>query len=136
MSRVAFYNWLKQPGFAAAWAELPRKVISAHLPGVVAAVVRKAQEGDVAAARLLFQAAGLIGRDAVAGVTVAISTTNIHHGIIERADSWEQFQYISRAVKEAQQRAGRSDDGVQQGNGKVIDITNDGGGYPASFRRF
>ena len=76
VSRVAFYNWLKQPGFAAAWAELPRKVISAHLPGVVAAVVRKAQEGDVAAARLLFQAAGLIGRDAVAGVQGAVVQAN------------------------------------------------------------
>ena len=33
VSRVSFYNWMKQPGFAAAWAELPRKVISASMPG-------------------------------------------------------------------------------------------------------
>ncbi len=117
VSRVAFYNWLRQPGFAALWESMPRKVLSAHMPGVMAAMVRKAQEGDTAAAKLLFQATGLIGRDVVGSDTVA--TTNVHLELVRRADNWEQFQEITRAVDEARQRAEPGDDGVQRVNDKL-----------------
>ncbi len=39
---------LAKRGFAALWEALPRKVLQAHLPGVSAAMVRKAQAGDTA----------------------------------------------------------------------------------------
>lgn len=118
VSRVAFYNWLRQPGFAALWESMPRKVLSAHMPGVMAAMVRKAQEGDTAAAKLLFQATGLIGREVVGGDSVAV--TNVHLEHVRRADNWSELQDIMKAVDAVRQRAELSDDGVQQVNGNGL----------------
>ncbi len=118
VSRVAFYSWLKQPGFAAFWEAMPRRLISAHTPGVMAAMVRKGQEGDTAAAKLLFQAAGLIGRDVVGSDTVA--TTNVHLELVRRADNWSELEDIMKAVDAVRQRAELSDDGVQQVNGNGL----------------
>ena len=48
------YKWLKQDdGFRTAWDAIPRLMISSEMPGVIQAMVAKAQDGDVPAARLL-----------------------------------------------------------------------------------
>lgn len=60
------YFWLDpfdrrhDPGFAAAWDQVWRGTIRRHLPGVVAAMIHKAQEGDVQAARLVADLAGVL----------------------------------------------------------------------------
>lgn len=59
--RRTFYNWLKDdPEFADAWESIWRCAISKHLPGVIAAQIKKALTGDTAAARLLADLAGVI----------------------------------------------------------------------------
>ena len=120
VSRVAFYNWLRQPGFAAFWESMPRKVLSAHMPGVMAAMVRKAQEGDTAAAKLLFQATGLIGRDTVVGDQTSV--TNLHLSLVQRADNWPQFQAIREAVQANLKTidAEAKDEGPQPVNGGLL----------------
>lgn len=63
VDRTRFYAWLKEcPEFADAWANLWKDVISRHLPGIMASMVDKAQDGDVAAARLVVDVAGIIIR--------------------------------------------------------------------------
>lgn len=61
VDRRGFYRWLeKDADFRAAWDDIWRGSIRRHMPGVVAAMVAKAQqEGDVPAARLLADMAGL-----------------------------------------------------------------------------
>lgn len=54
-----FYNWMRDdPGFKAAWNQLHRQALSRCLPGVAAAQIHKALEGDTRAAELVFKAAG------------------------------------------------------------------------------
>lgn len=49
-----FYRWLQRsPGFKAAWEEVWRGSIRRHLPGVVAATIAKALDGNIQAARLI-----------------------------------------------------------------------------------
>lgn len=60
VDRRGFYRWLENDAdFRAAWDDIWRGTIKRHLPGVVAAVVSKAQDGDIPAARLLADMAGL-----------------------------------------------------------------------------
>jgi hypothetical protein len=61
VTHKSFYEWLKNdPDFAAAWRELPWEMIGHHLPGITSAVIKKAQGGDVQAARLIADLLGLI----------------------------------------------------------------------------
>ena len=61
VSRKSIYRWLDDdPGFADAWHSIWRGAISRHLPGVVSALIAKAQEGDVPAARLVADMAGVL----------------------------------------------------------------------------
>ncbi len=56
-----FYRWLERdPGFVAAWESIWRGTIRRHLPGVVAAVIHQAQRGDVQAAKLVADLAGVL----------------------------------------------------------------------------
>ena len=119
--RQTIYEWLNNdPAFRHAWDELPRNLLRTHLPGVVAAMVRKAQGGDVQAAKLVLEAAGLLGgayQDARAGAT----TTNLHLQIIQRAGSLEEFERIKAAI-DAQQRPmieAQPSDATARGNGKA-----------------
>lgn len=60
VDRRGFYRWLeKDPDFRAAWDDIWRGGLRRHMPGVVAAMVAKAQDGDVPAGRLLADMAGL-----------------------------------------------------------------------------
>ena len=61
VDRTSFYRWLrKDPQFTAAWKDVWRGALNRHLPGVVAAMLEKAQQGDVPAARLVADLAGLL----------------------------------------------------------------------------
>jgi hypothetical protein len=60
VDRKTFYRWLDiDPGFKAAWEEVWHGSIRRHLPGVISAMVDRAQSGDVQAARLLADIYGL-----------------------------------------------------------------------------
>jgi hypothetical protein len=56
VSRSAFQKWLK-PGhpFRIAWDKLPFEMMGRRLPLIVAAVARKAENGDMQAAKLCFE---------------------------------------------------------------------------------
>lgn len=59
VNRVTIYKWLRDdPEFKAAWGEIPQKLLSNHLPGIYAALVRKALDGDVQAAKLALEVSG------------------------------------------------------------------------------
>lgn len=61
VDHATFYRWLNDDEvFSNAWANLWKDAIGRHLPGIVASMVDKAQSGDVAAARLLVDVAGII----------------------------------------------------------------------------
>lgn len=61
VNRTSFYRWLKEDtGFKAAWQDIWRSSITRHMPAVVAAQVRKAEEGDTNAAKLLSDLAGVL----------------------------------------------------------------------------
>lgn len=59
VSRDAFYKWLRDENFQRAWDDVWHGAIRRHLPGVVAATIERAQSGDVAAARLIAELAGV-----------------------------------------------------------------------------
>lgn len=62
--RRTVYNWLdNDPGFKDAWENLWKKTLSRHVPGVVAALVKRAQRGDVPAAKVVLDLAGFLGPD-------------------------------------------------------------------------
>lgn len=59
-----YYNWMRDsPEFRAAWEDVWRGAVRRHLPGVVAAVIHRALGGDVKAARLVADLAGVITRE-------------------------------------------------------------------------
>lgn len=61
VSRDAFYRWLNNDdAFREAWEQVWHGAIRRHLPGVVAAMIERAQSGDVAAARLVADLGGVI----------------------------------------------------------------------------
>ena len=61
VDRSQFYRWMrKDPQFAAAWRTIWHDAIGHHLPGIVAAQVSKALDGDTPAARLLADLAGVL----------------------------------------------------------------------------
>lgn len=61
VDRKSFYRWFKDdPEFKAAWEEIWTHSIRRHLPGIVAAQVAKALDGDTPAARLVADMAGVL----------------------------------------------------------------------------
>ena len=87
--RNSLDNWLRDdPGFRAAWESLWRVAAqsSAHL--VVAAMVRKAAKGDVPAARLVCELAGLAkGKDGPAAPAGAVMIERIERVIVGTENS-------------------------------------------------
>ena len=102
VSRQAFYGWLKTPGFAKLWDEVPRQQLKKHLPSVVSAMIKRAQGGDPSSAKLVMSAAGMLGPDVVRGDTLTqINIAATHLALIPRADNLEQFKIIQEAVRKA-----------------------------------
>lgn len=60
VSRPVFYRAMEKPEFKAAWGATWQEAIKHHLPGIVAAQVHQALEGETPAARLLLEAAGVL----------------------------------------------------------------------------
>lgn len=124
ISQQTLYAWLKQPGFAALWAEAPLKIVRTHLPNATAALMHKAiTEADVPAIKLAMHAAGVIQP---AGVSVHIGDKvnqqlNVGHlALVQRADNAEQFEIIKNAVRQATAEA------------KVVDVEVVKGGDAAA----
>lgn len=70
VDRRGFYRWLDHdPEFRSAWDDVWRGSLRRHLPGVVAAVIAKAEDGDVPAARLVADLAGLTKQRLEADIT-------------------------------------------------------------------
>lgn len=61
--RRTVYNWLERDeGFKNSWENLWKTTLSRHVPGVVAALVKRAQGGDPTAAKLVLEMAGILKR--------------------------------------------------------------------------
>ena len=61
IARQTYYNWTRQAGFVE-WLQAERRRIAhAELPGIMAALARKAKAGSVEHARLFLEMAGEIG---------------------------------------------------------------------------
>lgn len=72
VDRKSFYNWINRDShFKATWEEIWTHSIRRHMPGVVAAMIAKAQDGDVPAARLIADLAGVTRQRIDAAVTQA-----------------------------------------------------------------
>lgn len=81
--RRTFYNWLDDDEFRQAWESVWQAAIRRQLAGVVAAMVNRALAGDVPAARLVGDLAGVIKtKHEVAGKN---GQPLIHTVVIERA---------------------------------------------------
>ena len=63
VSRQSFYEWLREDDdFRDAWANLWKRAIERSLSPVIVAMAHKAANGDVAAARLIVDIAGIVSR--------------------------------------------------------------------------
>lgn len=58
--RRTFYNWMKDPSFARAWAGVWRQRLDGHMTTIVNAQIEKAEDGDTKAATFLARLAGLL----------------------------------------------------------------------------
>ena len=124
LSRQAFYGWLKTAGFAKLWDEVPRQQLKKHLPSVVSAMIKRAQGGDPSSAKLVMSAAGMLGPDVVRGDTLTqINIAANHLAMIPRASNMAEFEMIKDALQKAREIEGY--DGVDPGNGEVIDVQVD-----------
>ncbi len=102
VARSTVYDWMKDAGFVQALETLPREALRLHVPGVLMSMVHEAQNGNVQAARLVLESAGLTGKQGD-GKGDTPNVTSVHLQIIERADDWRQFEAIKAAI-DAQQR--------------------------------
>jgi hypothetical protein len=106
--------WRKQPGFMAAWEDLPVKIIKRRLPNASSALMDEAEGGNVAAVKLALQAGGVVSSGAAqvhVGDVVAQQLNQYpgqrpgqqvygdHRDFVLRADNAEQFKII-QAVSE------------------------------------
>lgn len=79
VDRTRFYAWVKEdPDFKAAWEGIWQGTLKRHLPPVVAAMVQKAQKGDVPAARLVAELAGVLKQR----VEERVTHTHKHEGAV------------------------------------------------------
>ncbi len=102
VARSTVYSWMKDTGFNQALETLPREALRLHVPGVLMSMVHEAQNGNVQAARLVLESAGLTGKQGD-GKGDTTNVTSLHLQVIERADDWRQFEAIKAAI-DAQQR--------------------------------
>jgi hypothetical protein len=59
VSRITIHKWLREDAdFKEAWQDIPNKLLSNHLPGIYAALIRKAVDGDVQAIKLALEVTG------------------------------------------------------------------------------
>ena len=64
--RRTLYNWLESDeGFQYAWKNLWRRTVRSHVPGVVSALTKKAQLGDVPAGKIILELAGVLSSKTV-----------------------------------------------------------------------
>ena len=64
VTRVTFYRWVREDSdFREAWEDAWRGSIRRQLPGVAAAMIHQALAGDVRAARLVVDMAGVVTRE-------------------------------------------------------------------------
>lgn len=73
------YNWLgsaagSDAGFQQAWAKLWPDAVKLHVPGAMAALVKRAREGDVSAIKLLLE---------IGGQYVPKQETTHHHDVAQ-----------------------------------------------------
>jgi hypothetical protein len=81
--RRTFYKQLADPDFKAAWDDVWSGAIKRHLPGIVAAQIHKALDGDTQAARLLMEAAGVLKQEYGGNAPVVIRQyigVSVEHG--------------------------------------------------------
>lgn len=61
VDRKSFYNWMNEdPGFKSAWHKLWEDMLATQFNAVTAAMVKKAQEGNVGAGRLVAEMKGVL----------------------------------------------------------------------------
>ena len=101
--------WRKQPGFMAAWEDLPIKIIKRRLPNASRALMNEAEDGKVAAIKLALQAARIIGSG---GVEVHVGdkidkqlNVPTHLDLIPRASNMTEWLAIKKAMEEAMAEA-------------------------------
>ena len=102
VARSTVHTWLKDSDFVQALETLPREALRLHVPGVLMAMIHEARNGNVPAARLVLESAGLTGKQGD-GKGDTTNVTSLHLQIIERANDWRQFEAIKAAI-DAQQR--------------------------------
>lgn len=93
------YNWLDHPDFRKAYEDVPRAMVARHLPGALAAVVIKAQKGDVKAARLLCDVAGLLKGAAAPAGLLSAQNVQVNALIVQLADPARLGQVLDLAAR-------------------------------------
>jgi len=99
VARSTFYHWMSnEAGFAEAWDKVWRKAIKRYMPSIVAALVSKARKGDVAAARLVADLAGVLKQ--------SVELTGVEGGPIEiedvKAEIRRKFGQAIESAREAE----------------------------------
>lgn len=97
VDRKSFYRWLKDdPDFKAAWEDIWIHSVRRHMPGVVAAVIAKAQDGDVPAARLIADLAG-VTRQRIDAAVHQSGTVELKHDVGDRLEPY--LEIIAEMVR-------------------------------------
>lgn len=87
VDRKSFYNWMKKDEFKTAWEDIWIHSVRRHMPGVVAAVIAKAQDGDVPAARLIVDLAG-VTRQRIDAAVHQSGTVELKHDVENRLEPY------------------------------------------------
>ncbi len=97
VDRKSFYNWMKKDDeFKAAWEDIWIHSVRRHMPGVVAAVIAKAQDGDVPAARLIADLAG-VTRQRIDAAVHQSGTVELKHDVGDRLEPY--LEIIAEMVR-------------------------------------
>lgn len=81
INRVSFYRWMNEdPVFREIWNGLWRDIVSRHFPTAVAAIIEKAQRGDVSASRLMAELLGVLKQQ--------VETTGAQRIQVEYTNNW------------------------------------------------
>lgn len=79
--RSQFYRWMERDAaFREAWESLWRRMVNRHFPTAIAAVVEKAQRGDVSASRLMAELLGVLKQQ--------VETTGAQRIQVEYTNNW------------------------------------------------
>lgn len=91
IGRVSFYRWMNDdPAFRDAWNGLWRGIVSRHFPTAVAALVEKAQRGDVPASRLMAELLGVLKQQ--------VETTGAQRIEVEYTNNWRTNYEVDSAA--------------------------------------